>query len=210
MHSQRPYRAFIDDPAHIELVDGQRYVVLRPPPEVRTRYMQVQRAMKDRLNNEPVSFPAEPHITFIGVAEGSTLERVRDVVKEWARVTAPLEMHVENVGSFPAPDQIVILRMRKTTQLLDALIRLRTLALENGLRLLGSIEPAQWIFHMSVAYCSALNAKAWRQLVASVDDLFLDVTFTAMEVEIAAFDNGREYSGGVIQFAATTAGGQRR
>jgi hypothetical protein len=119
--------------------------------------MQVQRAIKDR--------------------GGSTLERVRDVVKEWARVTAPLEIHVEKVSSFPAPDQIVILQMRKTTQLLD---------------------------------CAALNANTWHQLVASVNDSLLDVTFTAIEAEIAAFDSGREYSGGVIHFAATTAGGQRR
>ncbi len=196
------YRPFIDDPEHLGLVDGERYVVLRPPPEVRHIYFHLQRAIKQKLSHRHCSFPAEPHVTFAGFAADSGLELVREVVQEWSLHTAPLILRVERIGSFPRPDQIVVIEIRKTPELQDAMVRLRSLAVESNLALLGTIDPGAWVFHMSIAYCSQLGENDWTSLLSSLDMHVTPIEWVANEAEIAAFDSGREHSGGIFTFAS--------
>jgi len=64
---------------------------------------------------------------------------------------------------------------------------------------LAKIAPRDWIFHFSLAYCSSLSAVSWTDVSHSVDNLIAPEAQTVLsEVEIVAFDNQQESSGGVI------------
>jgi 2'-5' RNA ligase len=196
------YRPFIDDPAHIALVEGERYVVLRPTAPIPDIYDRVQALFKEKLAGLPVSYPAQPHVTLAGLASGTPLESVRDLVAQWARTIPPLQIDVEKVSSFPTPSQIVIVQVRKTAELFGALSSLRAAARQRELGDLAVIAPTDWIFHMSVAYCSSLDASEWTKVMSFAETVKVPAAHcTVSEVEIAAFDEGREYSGGVIELS---------
>ena len=57
---------------------------------------------------------------------------------------------------------------------------------------------------MSVAYCSALNGPAWAAVTEFVDGLSVQAAQCVVgEVEIVAFDNSQEYSGGIFELSAS-------
>ncbi|OLC49598.1 MAG: hypothetical protein AUH43_07290 [Acidobacteria bacterium 13_1_40CM_65_14] len=65
-----------------------------------------------------------------------------------------------------------------------------------------------WIFHMSVAYCASLSASAWADVMRFVETVGVPAAQCSVrDVEIVAFDHGREHSGGV--FALSPNGGER-
>jgi 2'-5' RNA ligase len=196
------YRPFIDDPGHIALVEGERYVVLRPTASIPDIYDRVRALFKEKLAGLPVSYPAEPHVTLAGLAKGTPLESVRELVSEWARTIPRLQLEVEGVSSFPSPSQIVIVQVRRTDELFHALSSLRAAARQRGLGDLAVIAPTDWIFHMSVAYCSALKASEWTEVMSFAETVKVPPAYcTVSEVEIVAFDERQEYSGGVVELS---------
>jgi len=51
-----------------------------------------------------------------------------------------------------------------------------------------------WIFHMSLAYCSSLSPTAWRELTAFIEPIRMPpATCVVSEADVVAFDNGHEY-----------------
>ena len=110
-------------------------------------------------------------------------------------------MEVERVTSFPEPFKIVIVQVRKTAELFHTLVRLRNLAGQSNLPdwPTGTIPKVDdWIFHMSVAYCSTLSATDWSAVASFSESLPLPAAECPIhEVEIAAFDAGQEYSGSI-------------
>jgi 2'-5' RNA ligase len=193
------YQPFIDDPTHLTELDRQRFVVLRMPPAVTEAYRQTQQTLRQRLSTFPVFYPARAHVTLCGFAAGTALAAVQDVVGSWARSRRPVLIDVERVSTFPPPFQIVFVQVRKTLELADALTDLRQRAEAHRLVLSTLVPADQWIFHMSVAYCGGLSASAWHELTPFVDALpVLEAHCVVSEAEVVAFDNGREYSGGVF------------
>ncbi len=68
------------------------------------------------------------------------------------------------------------------------------------------VPATDWIFHVSVAYCSSLGGLAWAAVREFVDGLSLQAAECVVgEVEIVAFDNSQEYSGGVFELSAPAA-----
>lgn len=200
------YRPFIDDPNDIARFEGQRFVVLRATGAVPDVHCHVRSLLKEQLAHRDVSYPAQAHVTLTGFPKGAQLERIRDLVAQWAHSVAPLRLEVERAGYFPAPFQIVILQIRKTTELFEALASLRARAKQRELGDAGLVPAADWIFHMSVAYCSSLSSPAWAAVTQFVDGLTVPaVQCVVGEVEIVAFDNSQEYSGGVVELSASTA-----
>ncbi len=57
------YRPFIDDPAHLARLSGERYIGLRPSCGVLRAYETVQRALRKHFAGLPISYPAHAHIT---------------------------------------------------------------------------------------------------------------------------------------------------
>lgn len=193
-----PYEPFIDDPEHIRALDRQRFVVLRPAAPVSESYRQVQGVLRQQLSGLPVSYTARAHVTLAGFAAGTPLESVQDLVSGWIGDVPALRIEVQRATSFPTPFQIAILQVVKTPALFAALQGLRRKAQERGLSV-SAITPAEeWVFHMSLAYCSNLNATEWGRLVPLIEMLHVPRASCMVEtVEIVAFDAGREFSGGI-------------
>jgi 2'-5' RNA ligase len=193
------YEAFIEDPAHIAELDGQRFVVLRAPVGLSTSFREIQDRVRERLQGLPVSYPARAHVTLCGFAAGTPLVDVEKLVRSWAVAVPPLRIELAGLGWFPPPFQIVICEVRKTPALVVALTGLRALAEGASLRVSTVVPLEQWRFHMSVAYCSRLPEAEWLDIVAFVQTS--EARHAQDEVkaaEIVAFDNGHEYSGGSI------------
>jgi hypothetical protein len=84
-----------------------------------------------------------------------------------------------------------------------ALATLREQAQQYKLTDIATVQPSDWIFHMSVAYCSALSAGAWADVAGWVETVTVAAAeWTVTEIEIVAIDNGREHSGGVLGLTA--------
>jgi 2'-5' RNA ligase len=194
-----PYRPFIEDPDDIVRFEGGRFVVLRATGEAADAHRHVCEVLREQLAREDVLVLTDAHVTLAGFTKGAELESIRHLVTEWARSVAPLTLEVEKAGNFPAPFQIVMLQIRKTKALCDALVSLRARATERELCDPGLIPAADWIFHMSVAYCVSLSGPAWAAVTKVVDGLPVPAAQCVVgQVEIVAIDNGLEYSAGVV------------
>jgi len=192
------YEPFIDDPDHIRELDGQRFVVLRPGPVVSDCHRHVQDVLRQHLSGYSVSYPARAHVTLAGFAAGTPLELVQQLVSGWTREVRSLRIEVHGVTSFPPPFQIAIVHVTKTPALFAALQGLRRTAEQRGLTISTVTRADEWVFHMSLAYCSKLGATQWRELARLIETLQVPSASCLCEtVEIVAFDRGEEYSGGV-------------
>src|SRR5947209_1402759 len=67
------------------------------------------------------------------------------------------------------------------------------------LRPYGEVSSGeQWIFPMLVAYCSQLSDDDWSRVPSFIETLGVpSVACVVPYAELAAFDHGREYSGGL-------------
>jgi 2'-5' RNA ligase len=197
------YRPFIDDPTHIALLEGQRYVVLRPNGAVQDAYAQVRERVRDKLAGLQVSYPAQPHVTLAGFGKGTSPNILRELVANWAPTMPPLRLEIEELDVFPSPFQIIIARVQRTPELSEALTTLREQAAQHKLVDVATIQPSDWIFHMSVAYCSALSPAAWADVAGWVETVPVAAAeCTVTDVEIVAIDNGQEYSAGLLSLSA--------
>jgi 2'-5' RNA ligase len=201
------YCPFINDAVYRTGLAGQRYVVLRPLGKVANVYTTVQAAIQARFSDLVISYPAQAHVTLKGFPAGTPLGAVQTLVQRWATAASPLRVEVERVTVFPEPFKIVIVQVRKTAELYHALARLRALAEQRNLPdwPQGTIPKVdEWIFHMSVAYCSTLSAADWSAVASFSESLLLPAAeYPIHEVEIAAFDEGQEYSGGIYPLGQT-------
>ena len=192
------YKAFIDDSAHCCELEGQRFVVLRVSHPVSETYARVQAKLRERLFGLPVSYPASAHVTLAAFAPGTPLHTVQDVTTLWAHSVPPLLIEPERLDTFPAA-QIVMMQVRKARGLVEALTGLWRLSKASGLTLSTPVSADQWNFHMSLAYCSGLNASSWQELTRSIESVEIPwMHCLVREAEIVAFDGGREYSGGAF------------
>jgi 2'-5' RNA ligase len=195
------YHCFLDDAEHITQLDGQRFVVLRPTLDVAKVYGGIKRSVRRRLAGLPVSYPACPHVTLAGFAAGSSLEVVQDLVAAWSCDVPPLHIEIEAVSSFPAPFQIVIAQVRKTSELVSAMGDLRRRSEARRLVVSTRVAPADWIFHMSLAYCAKLSAAEWDDVTGWLPTLPVPAAHGVVtQAEVVALDQSREYSGGVYPF----------
>jgi 2'-5' RNA ligase len=199
------YRPFIDDPRDLAALEGKRYVVLRPDESVSEIHSQVRSKIRAKLWGLPVTYPAAAHLTIAGFPTGTSLTAVQRLVADWAPRRSPLLVELDGgVGFFPEPYKTVILQVRKTEALFHALSDLRRSAEEQRLHnwAPGTVPAVEdWVFHISVAYCSSLSSEAWYELLPYLKGLRIDaLRCTIYEAEVAAIDNGVEYSGGHYPF----------
>lgn len=149
-------------------------------------------------------------MTLAGFASGTSLETVQDLVADWLRHVPPLPLEVEGAAAFPPPFQVAVLKMAKAPALFAALVELRRHAERRRLTLSTVIPAEQWVFHMSLAYCSKLSAAQWGELTQFLETVHVPSASCVQEtVEIVAFDDGREYSGGIHSLARQAARGWR-
>lgn len=192
------YQPFLDDRAHIDALEGQRFVVLRMGGPAADEFVRLRERLRAHLPGADVSFPAQPHVTLAGFTAGAPLAAVQEIVNVWSRTVPPLGIELEHIAVFPPPFQIVALQVRRTPALFDAMADLRRRGVEGGLTLSTKVPVEQWVFHVSLVYGAALGVEAWNALEAFTRDLHVTAERdVSVDAEIVAFDGGVECSGGV-------------
>ncbi|UYO96427.1 2'-5' RNA ligase family protein [Microbacterium sp. M28] len=181
-------------PAQLASLEGQQYLVLRPGGIVADTYRAVQAQALDDVH-DTVTHPHTGHVTLRGLYEPERRHLLRDLIREWAADQHPIELTAEAVDVFPAPWQIVILRLARTPALVNAYASLTTALDATDFRRLGELSLEEWTFHLSVVYGRHLDDGAWSELErASLRDLPAGVTETVSEVEFVWYENGAEHS----------------
>jgi hypothetical protein len=138
-------------------------------------------------------------VTFAGYKPGTDTQRLASVVRDWAATVAPLEIEVgEPVSWFPPPFQIVILPVRRTQALFDALVAIREAGHRAGFPLATVMPAENWTFHLTLATCTALDGGAWGavQQVAAACEVGSPTRWIAQSAEVVVFERGDEFSGG--------------
>ena len=106
---------------------------------------------------------------------------------------APIEVTVEAVDVFPAPWQIVILRLARSASLVSAYASLTSALEATDIRRLGELSLEDWTFHLSVLYGKTLSPEEWQALAtASARELADRPSETIHEVELVSYDGGVE------------------
>jgi len=192
----QPYQPFMGPELRPGL-EGQRYDVLRPAGEMERIYKEVQAKLLGELGGQPVTHPLEPHVV-VGSHPSGRVEELSDVVGTWAVETPPVELEVDLLTTFPDPYRIVIFQIKKTPKLVQAFSRLVRAGRSRGLPEWpeGVRRTAEeWVFHMSVLYCSELGDEEWRGLVQRVATIDPSPTrFRATSAELVTYDQLQERS----------------
>lgn len=194
---------FISDPGHLAALEGQRYVVLRPSGDVVEEFEKVRSSVRRLVGFDALPSPSFPHVTFIGFPSGTPLEDVQRLAARWAEQTPPLTIEIEKLSTFPSPFQAVIVQVAKIPSLTAALAAIRQLAADVGLPQWPQRRPSveDWVFHMSVAYCSSLPQPEWEAIVDGTARVPLETPYClATEAEVVAYDGLVEHSGGSFPF----------
>lgn len=183
-------RPFMDTPDQLASLDGQQYLVLRPTGPVAELYEREQDAA---LHRADVPHPHTGHVTLRGFFEPERREELAALVRDWAAVQAPIEVTVEAVDVFPAPWQIVILRLARSASLVSAYASLTSALEATDIRRLGELSLEDWTFHLSVLYGKTLSPEEWQALAtASARELADRPSETIHEVELVSYDGGVE------------------
>ncbi|MFJ2550977.1 2'-5' RNA ligase family protein [Microbacterium sp. NPDC087591] len=181
-------------PAQLASLEGQQYLVLRPTDAVAAEYQALQRDTLAALDTS-VTFPHTGHITLRGFAESARREELVAAIRTWAARQHPITVTADAVDTFPAPWQIVILRLARTDSLVAAYAALTDLLVETDFRRLGELDLEDWTFHLSVVYGKTLDAKAWDELDrAARHPLPAPPTEIIAEAELVWYQDGIEHA----------------
>lgn len=191
------HEPFIDDPAHLKKLAGWHFAVLRVPPPMSHDFLRIQEGFRERLKGQTVSYPARAHITLAGFRPGSSSSTLQGILKQWAATMTPLRVEAYNVGTFPAPFQIVFIEVRKTAALDSALSGLRAAAGDPILLLNTAIPIHEWRFHISVAYCERLSQGSWLDVEQATASHPTPLAIAEIDaIELVSFSAGQESPAG--------------
>jgi len=187
-------RPFMDTPAQLASLEGQQYLVLRPTISVASLYREVQDAALARLGGDTPR-PRTEHVTLRGFAEPARREELSALIRAWAARQHPIEVTAEAVDVFPAPWQILIVRLARTESLVSAYADLSAVLEGTDVRRLDERSVDDWTFHLSVVYGKTLDPASWQEFAdASRSELSLMPTETITEAELVWYENGAEYA----------------
>ncbi|MBW8762100.1 MAG: 2'-5' RNA ligase family protein [Microbacterium sp.] len=185
-------RPFMSTPEQLASLEGQQYLVLRPTSVVADRYRAEQRTALARAD---VPHPHTGHVTLRGFFEPERREQLAALVRRWAAAQPPIEVVAEAVDAFPAPWQILIIRLSRTPSLLAAYARLTEALDRTDLRRLGELPLEEWTFHMSLVYAKTLAPAPWTTLShMSRRSIGGRPAETIGEAELVWYENGEEHS----------------
>ena len=141
---------YMTEPALLESLKGQQYVVLRPGAAVAEFYRSEQSAVLGRLPGG-IPHPHTGHVTLRGFFEPERVAPLRETIAGWARSRAPIDLRVEAVDGFPPPFGVLIARLERTHSLLDAYESLTALLDSRDFVRIGELPLDEWVFHLSLA-----------------------------------------------------------
>lgn len=184
-------------PEQLASLEGQQYLVLRPTSVVADRYRAEQRTALARAD---VPHPHTGHVTLRAFHEPERREELATLLRRWAATQPPIEVAAEAVDAFPAPWQILILRLTRTPSLVSAYARLTEVLDRTDFRRLGELPLEEWTFHLSVVYAKSLAPAAWTTLShMSRRSIGRRPAETISEAELVWYEGGEEHSE-VIRF----------
>ncbi|MDF2507758.1 MAG: hypothetical protein K0Q52_1617 [Microbacterium sp.] len=187
-------RPFMDTPEQLASLEGQQYLVLRPTAGVGRLYREVQDAALARVGI-PARRPHTGHVTLRGFYEPERRQELAEVIRAWAEKQPPIEVSAEAVDEFPAPWQILILRLARTTSLVSAYSTLTAALDATDFRRLGELPLVDWTFHLSVLYGKTLDAAEWSRFAeAEVRALSSAPTELLTEAELVWYQDGIEHA----------------
>ena len=185
---------FITNPSHLQSLESQRFVVARIGGESESLYKSLQEEFLRLLtaSRSIVSYPNVPHVTIRGFPEGTDLQTLRQIVREWARATSPLQIKLNQLSHFPSPYKIVILEVEKNAALVHAYDRLA-----DATASLPRFEPRrtsdEWTFHVSILYGKDIGSAEWQNLVERLKDYRVPPLESIVStIELVSFDGGQE------------------
>jgi hypothetical protein len=191
----------MDTPDQLASLEGQQYLVLRPTAGVGTVYREVQDAALARLGVS-VRRPHTGHVTLRGFYEPERREKLAELIRSWAARQPPIEVSAEAVDEFPAPWQILIVRLARSASLVSAYSSL-TAALEaTDFRRLGELPLEDWTFHLSALYGKTLDPAEWSRFAKAETR-----TFPSEPAEIITEAELVWYQGGIEHAEILTFGG---
>ncbi|MFJ2542996.1 2'-5' RNA ligase family protein [Microbacterium sp. NPDC087589] len=185
-------RPFMTSPAQLESLEGQQYLVLRPTRAVSDVYRAEQRSALGRMD---APHPHTEHVTLRAFHEPERREELLSLIREWAVAQRPIEVVAEAVDVFPAPWQVVILRLRRTPSLVSAYANLSEALESTDFQRLDERSTEDWTFHLSVIYAKTLAPAAWTELShKSRRSLSSRPAETISEAELVWYEDGVEHS----------------
>ncbi|WP_227531133.1 2'-5' RNA ligase family protein [Microbacterium tenebrionis] len=187
-------RPFMNHPDQLASLEGQQYLVLRPTGAVAAEYRATQRDLLKLLPAE-IKHPRTEHVTLRGFFEPERRHAVAALVREWAAVQHPIDITVDAIDTFPAPWQIVIMRLARTASLVAAHGSLTAVLEKTDFRRLDELALDDWIFHLSVVYGKTLAPDDWTELErASRRELTEAPACKVAEAELVWYEGGIEHA----------------
>lgn len=187
-------RPFMTDPDQLSSLEGQQYLVLRPSAPVSAAYRQVQGELLTRVP-AGTKHPHTEHVTLRGFYEPERRGELGALVRKWAARQHPIEIVAETIDTFPAPWQVVIMRLARTASLVDAYASLSTALEQTDFRRLDELALEDWIFHLSVVYGKTLPADAWTELErGALRELAEQPRCVVEEAELVWYQDGLEHA----------------
>lgn len=182
------------DPALLESLRGQQYLVLRPVSDVGTFYDRELESLQGLLA-EPLPQPNAGHVTLRGFFEPERVLLLRDALAAWAQRQAPLHLRVTAVDGFPTPFQIVIARLERSPSLVAAYAGLTELLDAGDFHRIGELPLKEWVFHLSLLYAGGLPESRWQALhTSSRRDLDTEPDELITSAEFVWYDDDGEHS----------------
>lgn len=181
-------------PEQLESLAGQQYLVLRPSGSVGATYEAFQSAVLAGLD-ETVTHPHTGHVTLRGFYEPERRDELTGLIREWAAAQRPIDIVAEAVDAFPAPWQILIVRLARTASLVSAYASLTAALAGTDFRRLGELSLEDWTFHLSVVYGRSLTPEKWSALAARMlRELPEHPTELIADIELVWYEGGVEHA----------------
>jgi hypothetical protein len=184
----------MDTPDQLASLEGQQYLVLRPTAAVATAYRDAQDAALARLGT-PMRRPHSGHVTLRGFFEPKRRDELAELIRAWAAQQSPIEVVAEAVDEFPAPWQILIVRLARSASLVSAYASLTRVLDATDFRRLGELSLEDWTFHLSVLYGKTLASEDWSRFVydqlRTLDPAPVEVI---TEAELVWYEDGIEHA----------------
>ncbi|MDF2563461.1 MAG: hypothetical protein K0R99_4907 [Microbacterium sp.] len=151
------------EPALLDSLNGQQYLVLRPQGEIES-FWDVSRDSINRSTHQQVTYPNSGHVTLRGFFEPHRVDELKDALREWAVSQPPIALSVDGVDGFPTPFQIVIARLERTPSLIAAYASLTSQLDSTDFHRIGELPLDEWVFHLSLVYAGSLDETSWQAL----------------------------------------------
>lgn len=184
----------MDTPEQLASLEGQQYLVLRPTIGVASLYREVQDAALARFGGR-IPHPHTEHVTLRGFFEPERRDELSALIRGWAAHQHPIEVRAEAVDAFPAPWQVLIVRLARTASLVSAYANLSAALERTDLRRLDELTVDDWTFHLSVVYGRSLEPAEWEEFrTASMSELGRTPSETIAEAELVWYQDGAEHA----------------